>query len=93
MDIVLSIPQDYLCPITQDIMENPVIAADGHSYEEAAILQWLKTGHKTSPLTNIKLNHAALTPNFALKKAIGSFKEKLPIFQREYQIQVDLQED
>ncbi len=32
-------------------MENPVIAADGHSYEKEAITQWFSSGHNTSPLT------------------------------------------
>jgi hypothetical protein len=26
-----NIPQDYICPITNEIMEDPVVAADGHS--------------------------------------------------------------
>ena len=30
----------YLCPITREVMEYSVIAADGHSYERAAIEQW-----------------------------------------------------
>lgn len=29
---------DYLCPITQDLMKDPVVAADGHSYEKESIL-------------------------------------------------------
>ena len=30
-------PNEYLCPITCDLMEDPVLAADGHSYERSAI--------------------------------------------------------
>ena len=41
---LIDIPEDYLCPITQEMMENPVLAADGHSYEYSAIHEWLKTG-------------------------------------------------
>jgi uncharacterized protein len=36
-------------------MENPVIAADGHSYERGAIERWFSTGHNTSPLTGLRL--------------------------------------
>ena len=36
-DYLVNIPEDYLCPITQELMEDPVIAADGHSNERAAI--------------------------------------------------------
>lgn len=36
----------FKCPITMDIMEDPVILADGHTYEREAIEAWLK-GHAT----------------------------------------------
>ena len=41
-------PQSYFCPITQQIMRDPVLLGDGHSYERLAINQWLQT-HNTSP--------------------------------------------
>ena len=72
---LVDIPDEFLCPITQEMMENPVVAADGHTYERAAIVQWLQ-GHRTSPLTNERLKHDTLTDNFALKKAIVAFKKK-----------------
>ncbi|NEJ83202.1 hypothetical protein GR268_42755, partial [Rhizobium leguminosarum] len=31
------IPDECFCPITQEIMEDPVIAQDGHTYERTAI--------------------------------------------------------
>ena len=30
----------FYCPITQDIMTDPVLTVDGHSYERAAIEEW-----------------------------------------------------
>ena len=36
-----NISENYECPITHEIMINPVVAADGHSYEHKAILEWL----------------------------------------------------
>ena len=36
------IPNELICPITMELMTEPVIAADGHSYEKAAIEEWLK---------------------------------------------------
>ena len=50
-----NIPNDYICPITNDIMFTPVIAADGLSYEQSAILEWLKYGNIVSPHTGEKL--------------------------------------
>lgn len=67
-----SMPRGFFCPITQLVMENPVIAADGHSYENEAIEKWLST-HDTSPLTNLRLPHKFLVQNHALKSSIDSF--------------------
>ena len=68
---------EYLCPITQELMEDPVIAADGISYERRAITQWLQKS-KLSPLTGEMLKHTALTPNYGLKAAIDKYREKMP---------------
>lgn len=63
----------YICPITREIMENPVVAADGFSYELTAIKSWLNQ-HNTSPITRETLTHKNLTPNLHLRSLIGEFK-------------------
>ncbi|KAK9818307.1 hypothetical protein WJX72_010369 [[Myrmecia] bisecta] len=57
------------CPITQEAMRDPVICADGHTYERSAIAQWLEV-HDTSPMTNKKLEHKMLVSNMALRKIL-----------------------
>ena len=52
-------------------MIDPVIAADGHTYERAAIQQWLQT-RSTSPVTLLPLPHTRLVPNVLAKTAIQS---------------------
>ena len=52
-------------------MLDPVMCADGQTYERAAIEKWLET-HDTSPTTNAKLKHKNLIPNFALRSAIAA---------------------
>ncbi|WIA09752.1 hypothetical protein OEZ85_009131 [Tetradesmus obliquus] len=59
----------FLCPITHDVMEWPVVAADGFTYERQEIEEWLST-HNTSPVTNAALEHKQLVPNHALRSAI-----------------------
>jgi ankyrin repeat protein len=61
--------QAFICPITQDIMNDPVTCMDGHTYEKEAIQKWL-ADHDTSPLTGAKLPSKHLIPNFALRSAI-----------------------
>ena len=60
----------FLCPITQGIMSDPVVATDGHTYERRAIEQWFSQGRLTSPVTNLRLNTTTLVPNHALRGAI-----------------------
>ena len=62
------IPPDFVCPITQELMRDPVIALDGHSYERDAITQWFGQGRIKSPLTNAPLGSRHLTPNHTLRK-------------------------
>ncbi|MED6172308.1 hypothetical protein PIB30_048914 [Stylosanthes scabra] len=73
-DCSSDIPTVYLCPILQDVMKNPHVAADGFSYELEAIEHWLQTGHDTSPMTNLRLKHTFLTPNHSLRSLIEDWR-------------------
>lgn len=43
-------PEEALeCPITHELMSDPVVAADGHTYERAAIQRSLDTGNMRHP--------------------------------------------
>ncbi|KZV37819.1 hypothetical protein F511_31472 [Dorcoceras hygrometricum] len=64
------IPSYFVCPIFQEIMQDPVVAADGFTYEAEALKGWLESGHDTSPMTNLKLPHNNVVPNHALRSAI-----------------------
>lgn len=68
-----AIPPDYICAITSDIMDDPVMLVDGHSYERKAIAEWFLK-HDTSPLTNLALPAKTLIPNRFLKQKIDEWK-------------------
>ena len=70
-----AVPDRLRCPITQEIMEDPVFAMDGHSYERFAIEQWFRQGRQTSPLTNQGIA-PMLVPNHALRGEIAKFIAK-----------------
>ena len=61
----------------QGVMVDPVIAGDGHTYERAAIAEWLETNH-TSPVTQAPLPHSRLVPNRLIKGAIATQRQQLP---------------
>lgn len=87
---LMDIPNDYECPITHELMEDPVIAADGFSYEKSSIEEWFRRGDRTSPKTGAELLHTNLTPNQTLKNVIIEFKQRLSYIQREQQTKTDL---
>lgn len=66
--------RDLRCPITMDIMMDPVIAADGHSYERAAVERWFLT-HRTSPMTGAVLTSSVVMPNHRLRTIIADLGE------------------
>jgi len=68
-------PNEFLCPITCELMDDPVLAHDGHSYERAAILNWFRN-KRTSPITNVQLSSCEVFPNYALKSQITRFREE-----------------
>eukprot|EP00656_Telonema_subtile_P040825 TRINITY_DN4590_c0_g1_i1.p1 TRINITY_DN4590_c0_g1~~TRINITY_DN4590_c0_g1_i1.p1 ORF type:complete len:769 (+),score=134.77 TRINITY_DN4590_c0_g1_i1:130-2436(+) len=69
-----STPENFLCAITGQVMTDPVITVDGHTYEREAIQLWLRD-HDTSPMTNAPLESTALTPNIALRHAIDDWMQ------------------
>jgi energy-coupling factor transporter ATP-binding protein EcfA2 len=56
-------------------MRDPVVAADGHSYERAAISEYFKIDNRPkSPITGLPLKNTDLFDNYALKAMIGEWK-------------------
>ncbi|MBS0352040.1 MAG: ankyrin repeat domain-containing protein, partial [Proteobacteria bacterium] len=72
----LEIDEDFLCPVTQSLIRDPVTTCDGQLYEREAIEQWFKKGNTTSPVTNKPLEDQKLTPNIFAKKQINALVDK-----------------
>mmetsp|Transcript_60561 Transcript_60561/g.100526 ORF Transcript_60561/g.100526 Transcript_60561/m.100526 type:complete len:393 (-) Transcript_60561:135-1313(-) len=70
-------PVAFVCSITQEVMLDPVVTADGHTYERSAITEWLKH-HNTSPNTGEKLVHRQLTPNVTVRGMISAWEDGHP---------------
>lgn len=69
-------PSHYYCPILQEIMDDPHIAADGFTYEHIAIKTWLDR-HDVSPVTKVRLQTKMLTPNHILRSAIEEWRSSV----------------
>jgi hypothetical protein len=75
------IPDSLVCPLSLEIYEDPVVAADGFSYERREIELWFGRGKRTSPKTNEELPHTFLTPNRDLKSTCQDFLDDVRKFE------------
>ncbi|KAJ3682739.1 hypothetical protein LUZ60_012966 [Juncus effusus] len=69
------IPDDFRCPISLEMMKDPVIVSTGQTYERECIEKWIQSGHNTCPKTQLKLPNSSLTPNFVLRSLISQWCE------------------
>jgi len=68
-----SAPDEYRCPLTLELMTDPVVAMDGNTYERSAIAEWFAV-HTTSPLTREEIQ-PVLVPNMAIRKLISAHRQ------------------
>jgi hypothetical protein len=67
---------NFICSITHEIMTDPVITSDGHTYERSAIEKWLNYNNQ-SPMTREIITKDSIVPNIALRDIISKhFKKK-----------------
>ena len=74
--IELELNKDYICPITHSLMQDPVLAEDGISYERSALSLWLLE-HATLPYANTIAKTFSLHPNVLLRTTIVQYLTKL----------------
>ncbi|KAJ9129419.1 hypothetical protein P3X46_033833 [Hevea brasiliensis] len=73
------LPDDFKCPISLEIMSDPVILSSGHTFDRASIQRWLDSGHRTCPITKLPLpDHPPLIPNHALRSLISNYTLLFP---------------
>ncbi|PON83903.1 Coatomer beta subunit [Trema orientale] len=73
----LSIPQDFICPLTGQLFKDPVTLETGQTFEQKAIKAWFDQGNKTCPVTG-KALECKVVPftNLILKRVIDSWKSE-----------------
>lgn len=65
------IPPEWYCPLTHEPFVSPVFLADGYTYEETAIRDWLARKN-TSPITGEDLGpNACIVPNRSMRDWIA----------------------
>ncbi|KAK1363755.1 RING-type E3 ubiquitin transferase [Heracleum sosnowskyi] len=78
----VQIPADFCCPLSLELMTDPVIVASGQTYERAFIRKWIDLGLTVCPKTRQVLAHTNLIPNYTVKALVAHWCEskgvKLP---------------
>uniref|UniRef100_A0A7N0U766 RING-type E3 ubiquitin transferase n=1 Tax=Kalanchoe fedtschenkoi TaxID=63787 RepID=A0A7N0U766_KALFE len=67
------VPEEFRCPISKQLMGDPVVLSTGKSYDRPFIQKWLKEGHRTCPVTQQVLSHTILTPNLLVRELIAKW--------------------
>ncbi|KAJ8529316.1 hypothetical protein K7X08_036151 [Anisodus acutangulus] len=65
----------FYCPITREVMTDPVETPSGHTFERCAIEKWLAEGN-LCPMTSTPLNNTMLRPNKTLRQSIEEWKDR-----------------
>ncbi|KAG6486754.1 hypothetical protein ZIOFF_055333 [Zingiber officinale] len=69
-------PEELRCPISLQLMYDPIVISSGQTYERVCIEKWFGDGHSTCPKTRQQLSHLCLTPNYCVKGLIVSWCEQ-----------------
>jgi hypothetical protein len=70
------IPEAFVCPLTLEIMKDPLMDRRGMNFERKAIVEWLNRGNHTCPLTREPLSYSKLIPNAALRMKMKRWKQE-----------------
>lgn len=75
-----AVPSDYRCPISLELMRDPVVVATGQTYDHESIKLWMDSGHNTCPKTGQTLSHTDLIPNRVLRNMIAAWcrEQRIP---------------
>ncbi|KAJ7953636.1 RING-type E3 ubiquitin transferase, partial [Quillaja saponaria] len=66
-------PYDFRCPISLELMSEPVTILSGHTYDRSSILKWFKGGNVNCPKTGQRLNNTKWVPNLVLQRLIQQY--------------------
>ncbi|CAE6201616.1 unnamed protein product [Arabidopsis arenosa] len=80
----ITIPPEFQCPISIDLMKDPVIISTGITYDRESIETWISSGNKTCPVTNTVLTTFDQIPNHTIRKMIQGWcvEKGSPLIQR-----------
>ncbi|KAA3476165.1 U-box domain-containing protein 21 [Gossypium australe] len=70
LDAEINVPTHFRCPISLDLMKDPVTLCTGITYDRENIERWIEAGNETCPFTKQVLETFDLIPNHILRRMI-----------------------
>ncbi|KAH7431765.1 hypothetical protein KP509_08G065500 [Ceratopteris richardii] len=70
LNLNVQIPLHFRCPISLELMKDPVILSTGQTYDRSSIEKWVASGNVTCPVTMQRLDDFTLIPNHTLRRLI-----------------------
>jgi hypothetical protein len=65
-----AVPALFKCPISLELMRDPVVLCTGQTYDRCSIEPWLRAGNATCPATMLRLESLEIVPNLTLRRLI-----------------------
>ena len=69
-------PDPFICPLTEELFDTPVMTREGDTYERCAIIQYVRQ-NQCDPFTRQPLTESDLIPNTAVLSAVHKYKKKI----------------
>ncbi|KAE8676533.1 E3 ubiquitin-protein ligase PUB22 [Hibiscus syriacus] len=70
----IDVPSFFICPISLEIMKDPVTVSTGITYDRESIEKWMFSGKNTTcPVTKQVISDCEITPNHTLRRLIQSW--------------------
>ncbi|MQL41471.1 U-box domain-containing protein, partial [Escherichia coli] len=67
LEVEIVIPNHFHCPVSLELMNDPVTLPTGITYDRESIEKWIEAGNKTCPVTNQVLTSFDMIPNHSLR--------------------------
>lgn len=80
-ELASSAPRGFICPLTMEVMFDPVLDAEGNTYERSSLLKWLEH-NQTSPVSRQPLNDRMIIANNAMRDTIHEYMGAAWVQQR-----------
>mgnify|MGYP002775483543 CR=1 FL=1 len=76
LEVQAPVPTYFVCPISLELMRDPVTLSSGQTFDRTSIEKWVDEGHSTCPVTRLPLSpdeELDPIPNHILRRMIQSW--------------------